>query len=132
MNSAVTVLQCTPESANIPASLGDIPGTFTGELMNSPARCVRCGLDVPAGAQFCPGCGLDLRDGRPRSPTGFLAANQYLEGEYGISGLFVGVPAKLGAGGVEQVIELSLTDDERAQLQRSADSVKELVGVMGL
>jgi malate dehydrogenase len=55
-----------------------------------------------------------------------------LEGEYGIKGLFVGVPVKLGAKGAEQVIELELTDDERTALQRSADSVKELVGVMGI
>ena len=55
-----------------------------------------------------------------------------LEGEYGIKGLFVGVPVKLGAKGAEQIIELELTDDERAALQRSADSVKELVGVMGI
>src|SRR5213595_1705522 len=55
-----------------------------------------------------------------------------LEGEYGIRGLFVGVPVKLGAGGAEQIIELDLTDDERTSLRRSADSVKELVGVMGL
>src|SRR5947199_357685 len=53
-----------------------------------------------------------------------------LDGEYGIRGLFVGVPVKLGAGGAEEVIELELTDDERAALQRSADSVKELVGIM--
>jgi malate dehydrogenase len=55
-----------------------------------------------------------------------------LEGEYGIRGLFVGVPVKLGAGGAEEIIELELTDDEREALQRSADSVKELVGVMGI
>ena len=55
-----------------------------------------------------------------------------LEGEYGIKGLFVGVPVKLGARGAEQIIELELTDEERAALQRSADSVKELVGVMGI
>ncbi len=55
-----------------------------------------------------------------------------LEGEYGIRGLFVGVPVKLGAGGAEQIIELDLTDDERTSLRRSADSVKELVGVMGI
>ncbi len=55
-----------------------------------------------------------------------------LEGEYGIRGLFVGVPVKLGAKGVEEIVELELSDDERAALQRSADSVKELVGVMGL
>ena len=55
-----------------------------------------------------------------------------LEGEYGIRGLFVGVPVKLGAGGAEEIIELDLTDDERTSLRRSADSVKELVGVMGI
>ena len=55
-----------------------------------------------------------------------------LEGEYGIRGLFVGVPVKLGAKGVEKIVELELTEDERAALQKSADSVKELVGVMGI
>jgi malate dehydrogenase len=55
-----------------------------------------------------------------------------LEGEYGIHGLFVGVPVKLGARGVEQIVELELSADERSALQHSADSVKELVGVMGL
>jgi malate dehydrogenase len=55
-----------------------------------------------------------------------------LEGEYGIKGLFVGVPVKLGARGAEEIIQLELTDDERAALQKSADSVKELVGVMGI
>jgi malate dehydrogenase len=56
----------------------------------------------------------------------------YLEGEYGVDGLYVGVPAKLGAGGVEEVIQLELTDEERTALQKSADSVRELVGVMGI
>lgn len=55
-----------------------------------------------------------------------------LEGEYGIRGLFVGVPVKLGAHGVEAIIELDLSTEEQAALQHSADSVKELVGVMGL
>src|SRR2546423_161206 len=55
-----------------------------------------------------------------------------LDGEYGIRGLFVGVPVKLGASGAEEIIQLELTQDERAALQRSADSVKELVGVMGI
>jgi malate dehydrogenase len=54
----------------------------------------------------------------------------YLEGEYGINGLCVGVPVKLGAGGMEQVIEISLTDTEKAALQGSAASVQELVDVM--
>ncbi len=49
-----------------------------------------------------------------------------LEGEYGCSDLFIGVPVKLGAGGVEQVIEISLTDDEQAALAKSAAAVQEL------
>ena len=56
----------------------------------------------------------------------------YLQGEYGIRDLFVGVPAKLGAEGVEQVIEVELSENEQNLLQKSADAVKELVGVMGI
>ncbi len=59
-----------------------------------------------------------------------LPACAYLEGEYGINGLCVGVPVKLGAGGMEKVIEITLTDDEQAALDRSAASVQELVEVM--
>ena len=59
-----------------------------------------------------------------------LPACAYLEGEYGINGLCVGVPVKLGANGIEQVIEINLTDEERSALQTSADSVKELIDVM--
>ncbi|MBF6591264.1 MAG: malate dehydrogenase [Ktedonobacterales bacterium] len=61
-----------------------------------------------------------------------MPCSVYLEGEYGISGLFVGVPAKLGARGVEEIIQFELLPEERAALQRSADTVKELVGVMGI
>jgi malate dehydrogenase len=56
----------------------------------------------------------------------------YLQGEYGISNLFVGVPTKLGAQGVEQVVEVELDANERALLQQSANAVKELVHVMGI
>ena len=56
----------------------------------------------------------------------------HLEGEYGIKGLFVGVPVKLGANGCEQIIEIKLTADEQAALNKSADSVKELITVIGL
>src|SRR6202162_3152418 len=56
----------------------------------------------------------------------------YLQGEYGIRDLFVGVPAKLGAEGLEQIIEIELTQDERSLLQKSANAVKELVEVMGI
>ncbi|HYS01635.1 MAG TPA: malate dehydrogenase, partial [Candidatus Eisenbacteria bacterium] len=54
----------------------------------------------------------------------------HLQGEYGIEGLFVGVPVKLGTRGAEEVVQLELTPDEQAALRRSADSVKELLGVM--
>jgi malate dehydrogenase len=56
----------------------------------------------------------------------------YLQGEYGIHNLYVGVPAKLGAKGMEEVIQIELTHEEQAALKKSADAVKELVGVMGI
>lgn len=59
-----------------------------------------------------------------------LPACAYLEGEYGINGLCVGVPVKLGANGVEKIIEIKLTADEQAALKGSAASVKELIDVM--
>lgn len=59
-----------------------------------------------------------------------LPCTALLEGEYGINNLFVGVPVKLGAGGVEEVIEIDLNADELAALRKSAESVQELVDVM--
>ncbi len=56
----------------------------------------------------------------------------YLEGEYGINGVVVGVPAKIGKGGVEQIIELKLTAEESASLKKSAEAVRELVKIMKL
>jgi malate dehydrogenase len=61
-----------------------------------------------------------------------LPCSAYLEGEYGITGAYVGVPAKLGSNGVEQVIQLKLTEEESAALRRSADAVLELVKIMKL
>src|ERR1041384_2714950 len=61
-----------------------------------------------------------------------LPCAAYLQGEYGISGLYVGVPCKLGAKGLEQIIEIKLTAEEKAALDKSAAAVKELVGVIGV
>jgi malate dehydrogenase len=61
-----------------------------------------------------------------------LPCAAYLEGEYGINGLFVGVPVKLGARGIEQIIEIKLTAEEKTALDKSAASVRELVTVLGL
>ncbi len=56
----------------------------------------------------------------------------YLEGEFGVKGLYVGVPAQLGAKGVEKIWQIKLTADEQAALDKSAAAVKELVGVLKL
>jgi malate dehydrogenase len=59
-----------------------------------------------------------------------LPCTAYLDGEYGIDGLYMGVPVKLGAGGIEQILELQLSEEEQALLSESADAVREVVGVL--
>ena len=61
-----------------------------------------------------------------------LPCSVYLQGEYGVRDLFVGVPCKLGARGLEQIIQIKLTPDEDAAFKKSAAAVKELVGVIGV
>src|SRR5438094_1007176 len=60
-----------------------------------------------------------------------LPCAAYLQGEYGIDGYYIGVPCKLGAKGLEQIIQIKLTAEEQAALNKSADSVKELCAVIG-
>ena len=60
-----------------------------------------------------------------------LPCTAYLEGEYGIDGLYMGVPVKLGAGGIEAIVEIDLTDEEQTALQASADAVRDVVAVLG-
>jgi malate dehydrogenase len=59
-----------------------------------------------------------------------LPCSAWLEGEYGMSGLFLGVPCKLGRGGLEKIIEVELTDEERAALEKSAEAVREPMSVI--
>ncbi len=59
-----------------------------------------------------------------------LPCTAYLEGEYGIEGLYMGVPVKLGAGGIEEIVELDLTEQERGWLDESAAAVRDVVGVL--
>lgn len=61
-----------------------------------------------------------------------LPCAAYLDGEYGINGLYVGVPVKLGHGGAEKIIEIELTLEERSALQKSAAAVKELTDIIGV
>src|SRR5678809_496691 len=88
---------------------------------------------VGTSAWYAPGqaapemCAAILKDKKK-----ILPCSVFLQGEYGIRDLFVGVPVKLGAQGVEQVIEITLTAEENAALQKSAGAVKELVDVIGM
>ncbi|HEX7083595.1 MAG TPA: malate dehydrogenase [Gaiellaceae bacterium] len=59
-----------------------------------------------------------------------LPCTAYLEGEYGIDGLYMGVPVKLGAAGIEQIVELDLDDAEKAALKASSDAVRDVVDVL--
>jgi malate dehydrogenase len=61
-----------------------------------------------------------------------LPCAAYLQGEYGIDGYYIGVPCKLGADGIEQILEIKLTPEEDAALKRSAVAVKELCDVIGV
>jgi malate dehydrogenase len=73
---------------------------------------------------------VEMAESILRDKKKVLPCAAYLEGEYGIQGLFVGVPVKLGSEGIEKIYELHLTMDDRAQLQKSAGAVQELVDVL--
>jgi malate dehydrogenase len=84
-------------------------------------------------AWYAPGAAIvDMVDAILHDRKKIMPCAAYLEGEYGINGLFVGVPVKLGERGIEQVIEINLTLEERAALQKSAAAVKELAEIIGV
>jgi len=95
---------------------GEIVGLLkTGSAFYAPAAAI---------AQMVDAIILDKKE--------ILPCAVYLEGEYGISGVVVGVPVKLGKNGIEQIIELELTPEEDVALKKSANAVRELVRVMNL
>ena len=82
-------------------------------------------------AYYAPSAGaVEMAESILRDKKKVLPCAAYLEGEYGIQGLFVGVPVKLGARGIEQIYEIKLTDAEQAMLKNSASAVAELVEVL--
>lgn len=84
-------------------------------------------------AYYTPGAAVaEMMEAILRDKKRILPCAALLEGEYGIKGIFMGVPVKLGAKGVEQVIEIKLTNDEKAALNKSADAVRELINVLKL
>ena len=83
------------------------------------------------GAYYAPAAAaVEMADSILRDKKKVLPCAAYLEGEYGIHGLFVGVPCKLGANGIEKIYEISLNSEEIAALQHSAAAVKELVDIL--
>jgi malate dehydrogenase len=82
-------------------------------------------------AFYAPASGaVEMAEAILKDKKKILPCATYLEGEYGIENLFIGVPVKLGSAGVEEIIKIDLTRDEQAALKRSADAVGELVEAM--
>src|SRR6478672_1364322 len=73
---------------------------------------------------------VEMVDAVLRDKKKILPCAAYLQGEYGMRDVYLGVPVKLGAGGVEQIVEIELTPEEKASLQKSADAVRELFGIL--
>ena len=88
---------------------------------------------VGTSAWYAPGAAAALMvEAILKDKKQILPCSVFLNGEYGVRGQFLGVPVKLGRGGVEQIIEIKLTADEQAALDKSAAAVKELTTVIGV
>jgi malate dehydrogenase len=86
---------------------------------------------VGTSAWYAPGASAaEMVEAILKDKKKILPCSAYLQGEYGVTGQFLGVPVKLGANGIEQIIEITLEADERAALMKSAAAVKELVDVI--
>lgn len=89
------------------------------------------GLLKTGSAYYAPAsAAVEMAEAVLKDKKKILPCAAYLEGEYGINDLFIGVPVKLGSNGIEEIIQIKLTDEENASLQKSADAVKELVGLL--
>ncbi len=103
--------------------------TLVDRTANGGAEIVN--LLKSGGAYYAPSASvLAMVDSIDLDQKRILPCSTYLQGEYGFTGLFLGVPVKLGAGGAEEVVEIELTQPEKDALARSADSVRELLAVM--
>ena len=84
-------------------------------------------------AYYAPSAGaVQMVEAIVRDQRRILPCAAWLEGEYGMSGLYLGVPCKLGRGGLQQVLEVELTDEERAALERSAQAVRDPMAAVKL
>ncbi len=101
------------------------------------ARTAKGGLEITelvgTSAWYAPGASVvEMIEAILLDKKKILPCSVYLQGEYGVQNLFVGVPCKLGARGLEQIIQITLTSEEDAAFKKSAASVKELVDVIGV
>ncbi len=86
------------------------------------------GLLKTGSAYYAPAsAAVEMAEAVLKDKKKILPCAAYLEGEYGINDLFIGVPVKLGSNGIEEIIQIKLTDEENAALRKSADAVQELV-----
>jgi len=91
------------------------------------------GLLKTGSAYYAPSlAAVEMAEAILKDKKKILPCAVYLEGEYGINKLFVGVPVKLGKDGVEQIIEIHLTAEERTALHKSAGAVEELIKILGI
>ena len=115
----------------ITAGLARKPGMSRDDLLKTNAEIVA--LLKTGSAYYAPSAAaVEMTESILKDKKKILPCAAYLEGEYGVNGLYVGVPCKLGAKGLEQVIEITLTAEERIALQKSAAAVQELVDVLGI
>jgi malate dehydrogenase len=122
--------------------LSNVSGIPLTELMDQPTidrivdRTRNGGAEIvkhlkTGSAYYAPSAAaVEMAESILRDKKKVLPCAAYLEGEYGINGLFVGVPCKLGARGIEKIYELKLTAEEQTGLQKSAAAVQELVDVL--
>jgi malate dehydrogenase len=91
------------------------------------------GLLKTGSAYYAPAASVvEMVEAILRNKKKVLPCTAYLEGEYGVKGLFVGVPVKIGRRGIEQILEITLSPEESAALQRSAAAVRELTDKLGI
>jgi malate dehydrogenase len=116
-----------------------LPDLMTGEQIDRLVKRTRdggaeiVGLLKTGSAYYAPSAAIaEMVEAILKDKKKILPCAAYLEGEYGIEGLYIGVPVKLGAKGIEQIIEIKLTAEEKAALEKSAAAVRELVNVLKL
>lgn len=121
--------------AGIP--LPDYPGMTKEKIDAISARTANGGAEITklvgTSAWYAPGsAAAEMVEIILKDKHKIVPCSVFLQGEYGVQDLFVGVPVKLGKRGVEQIIQIKLTPDEDAALKKSAAAVKELVGVINV